>query len=134
MATGMKNNVTSAVNSTEGGSGSTTSASVNVIGASQQPPPPTDITPINFDIYYILNQNDGLQADLNNGSKSAGDHIVLQQGTFTSLSQRWQFTKLPGALWQIGNLASGLCFDSASSSGVTYVVQNACATTTVPQQ
>ena len=134
MATGMKNNVTSAVNSTEGGSGSTASASVNVIGTSQQPPPPTDITPINFDIYYILNQNDGLQADLNNGSKSAGDHIVLQQGTFTSLSQRWQFTKLPGALWQIGNLASGLCFDSASSSGVTYVVQNACATTTVPQQ
>jgi arabinogalactan endo-1,4-beta-galactosidase len=134
VATGMKNNLTSAVTSTEGGNGSTASASINVTGPSQQPPPPTDITPINLDVYYILNQNDGLQADLNSGSKSAGDHIVLQHRSFTSLSQRWRFTRLSGALWQIGNTANGFCFDSAGSSGVTYVVQNACSTTTVTQQ
>jgi len=135
VAAGMQNNATTAVTSTEGGSGGKATASITVTNQSQQPAQPTDITPTNLDIYYILNQNDGLQADLNNGSTSTGDHIVVQQRSFTSLSQRWELTKLTGALWQIGNTSNGLCLDSASSSGVTYVVQNACAAaTTVTQQ
>lgn len=135
VAAGMQNNTTTAVTSTEGGSGGKATASITVTNNSQQPAQPTDVTPINLDIYYILNQNDGLQADLNNGSTSAGDHIIVQQRSFTSLSQRWQFTKLAGTLWQIGNTANGLCLDSASSGVTTYVVQNACAAaTTVTQQ
>ncbi len=132
VAAGMQNNTTSAVTSTEGGSGGKATASITVTNQSQQPAEPTDITPINLDVYYVLNQSDGLQADLNNGSSAAGDHIVVQQRSFTSLSQRWQFTSLTGGLWQIANTSNNLCLDV---SGVSYVVQNACAAaTTVTQQ
>jgi arabinogalactan endo-1,4-beta-galactosidase len=42
------------------------------------------------------------------------------------LAQRWAFTRLSGGDWRISNMSSGLCFDAASVSGVTYVVQNPC--------
>src|SRR5262249_43947904 len=45
-AAGTQNNVTTAITSTEAGNGGTASASLTVVGPSQQPPPPTDITPI----------------------------------------------------------------------------------------
>jgi arabinogalactan endo-1,4-beta-galactosidase len=77
-------------------------------------------------VYYLVNQLSGLQADLNNNSKTAGDHIVQQPRTFTDTSQRWAFTKLSGGLWQIGNILNGLCLDSATVAGVVYVVQNTC--------
>jgi len=124
---GAQNNVTSAVTSTEAGNGATASAQITVVGPSQQPVEPTDISPINGDVYYVLNQLSALQADLNNNSTTAGDHIVQQARTFTDLSQRWAFTKLPGGSWQISNLFNHLCFDSATVAGVVYVVQNPCA-------
>jgi arabinogalactan endo-1,4-beta-galactosidase len=126
-ATGMQNNVTSAVTSTEGGNGKTATASINVLGPSQQPPEPTDITPINGEVYYVLNQLSGLQVDLNNNSTTAGDHILQDQPSFSNLSQRWTFTKLSGGAWRISDLSNHFCLDSASNAGVTYVVQNACA-------
>jgi arabinogalactan endo-1,4-beta-galactosidase len=126
-STGMQNNITSAVTSTEGGSGNTASASVHVLGASQQPAEPTDITPINGETYYLLNQLSGLQADLNNNSTTAGDNILQDPPSFSNLSQRWAFTKLSGGSWRISNLSNHFCLDSASNAGVTYVVQNACA-------
>ncbi len=99
---------------------------------SQQPAEPIDITPLDGEIYYVLNQLSGLQADLNNNSTTAGDHIVQQQQSFTNLSQRWAFTRLSGGFWQISNILNGLCFDSAVISGLTYVVQNPC--TNIPTQ
>lgn len=129
-STGAKNNVTSAVTSTEGGNGLTASASLNVAGPSQQPPPPTDITPIAGDVYYILNQQSGLQADLTNNSTTPGDHVIQQQRSFINLSQRWTFTKLAGGFWEISDRSSGLCFDSSG----TDVVQNTCAASTTPTQ
>ena len=126
-AAGMQNNVTAAVTSTEGGTGKTASASVSVLGASQQPPEPTDITPINGEVYYVLNQLSGLQADLNNNSSTAGDKILEDQPSFSDLSQRWAFTRLSGGDWRISNLSNRFCLDSASNAGVTYVVQNSCA-------
>jgi arabinogalactan endo-1,4-beta-galactosidase len=122
-ATGTQNNTTSAVTSTEAGSGGTASASLIVAGPSQQPPQPTDITPISGQTYYVLNQLSGLQADLNSNSTTAGDHIVQQPRSFTNTSQRWTFTAVSGGLWQITNVRNGLCLDSASGS----VVQNPCA-------
>ena len=123
---GAQNNVTSAVTSTEAGNGATASAQITVVGPSQQPTEPTDISPINGDVYYVLNQLSGLQADLNTNSTTAGDRIVQQTRTFTDPSQRWAFTKLPGGSWQISNLLNHLCFDSATVAGVIYVVQNPC--------
>lgn len=123
--TGTQNNVTSVVTSNEGGSGGTASATLIVAGPSQQPPEPTDISPISGQAYYVLDQLDGLQVDLNNGSTAAGDHLLQQTRSFTNTSQRWVFTKF-GSAWQISNVSNSLCFDSASVSGVTYVVQNSC--------
>jgi arabinogalactan endo-1,4-beta-galactosidase len=124
---GAQNNVTTAVTSTEAGNGQTASAKITVVGPSQQPPQPTDITPINGEAYYVANQLSGLQTDLNNNSTTDGDHIVQQPRSFTDTSQRWAFAKLSGGSWQISNLRNGLCFDSATISSVVYVVQNPCS-------
>jgi len=131
MSAGAQNNVTSAVTSTEAGAGGMASAQITVVGPSQQPAEPTDISPINGEPYYVINQLSGLQVDLNNNSTIAGDHILQQPRTFTNISQRWGFTKLPGGsssggAWQISNILNGLCLDSATISSVMYVVQNSC--------
>lgn len=86
------------------------------------PNQPVDITPINGETYYILNQGTGLQADLINDSTTAGDHIIQQTKSFTDLAQRWTFVKTTDGNWAISNTASSFCFDI---SGTT-VVQNPC--------
>jgi arabinogalactan endo-1,4-beta-galactosidase len=123
-------NTTSAVTSTEAGSGKTASASLTVAGPSQQPPQPTDITPISGQVYYVLNQLTGLQADLNNNSTTTGDHVVQQARTFTNLSQRWVFTEFSGGSWQISNVRNSLCLETASG----FVVQNPCSGSNHAQQ
>jgi len=95
--------------------------------SAQQPPPPLDISPLNGETYYLVNQSDGLQMDLNNGSTASGDHIVQQQRIFSSLSQRWATTKLANGSWKISNLFNSLCLDASASGGVTWTVQNPCA-------
>ncbi|HYM76841.1 MAG TPA: RICIN domain-containing protein [Candidatus Dormibacteraeota bacterium] len=132
-AMGKQNNVTTAVTSTEGGNGATASASITVVAASQQPPEPTDITPIDGEVYYLVNQLSALQVDLNSGSITAGDHIVQQPRSFTNTSQRWAFTKLSANAWQVRNISNRFCFDSSTVSGVVYVVQNPCVGSTTQQ-
>jgi arabinogalactan endo-1,4-beta-galactosidase len=127
-ATGAMNNITSAVTSTEAGNGTTASASITVVGASQQPAQPTDITPINGEVYYVLNQLSGLQADLNSNSTTTGDLILQQARTFTNTSQRWTFT-LSSGFWQISNVRNGLCLESTGG----FVVQNSCAASNAQQ-
>jgi arabinogalactan endo-1,4-beta-galactosidase len=127
IALGTQNNITTAVTSAEAGNGSTASAQIIVVPPSQQPQKPTDISPINGEMYYVANQLSGLQADLNNNSTTAGDHIVQQPRSFSNTSQRWAFTQLPIGTWQISDIGNGLCLDSASSLGVLYVVQNPCS-------
>jgi len=123
---GTQNNVTTTITSTEAGNGSTASASLTVVSPSQQPPQPTDITPISGEVYYLINQQSGFQADLDSNSTTVGDHLVQQSRTFTNTSQRWTFTKLTGSFWRISNVRNSLCFDSANISGVMSVVQNPC--------
>jgi arabinogalactan endo-1,4-beta-galactosidase len=130
---GAQTNTTSAVTSIEAGNGETASANLMVAGPSQQPPQPTDITPIDGQIYYILNQPSALQVDLNSNSTTVGDHLLQGAQSFTNTSQRWTFTKVSGG-WQISNVQNGLCADSADVSGVLYVVQNACQASTTSQQ
>jgi arabinogalactan endo-1,4-beta-galactosidase len=122
-----QNNTTSAVTSIEAGNGGAASASLIVAGPSQQPPQPVDITPIDGQAYYILDQLSGLQVDLNNNSTTAGDHLLQQPRTFTNTSQRWTFILTSDGSWQISNIQNGLCFDSADISGVMYAVQNPCS-------
>jgi arabinogalactan endo-1,4-beta-galactosidase len=132
-AAGTQNNTTSAVTSTEGGSGLAASASLTVTPPSQQPPEPTDISPLNGEVYYVVNQLSGLQVDLNNDSTTPGDNLVQEPRSFSSPSQRWAFTNLSGGLQRISNIANGFCLDSAASSGVVYLVQNPCASVATQQ-
>ncbi len=125
-ASGTQNNITSVVTSTEAGSGKTATATLIVAGPSQQPPQPVDVSPIDGEVDYILNQLSGLQADLNGNSITPGDHLVQQSRSFTNTSQRWAFAKTTGGTWQISNVRNSFCFDSASISGTMYVVQNPC--------
>ena len=93
----------------------------------QQPAEPVDITPLDGGVYYLVNQSSGLQADLNADSTSAGDHVVQQARSFTSLSQRWAVTKLTSGSWKLSDLYNQFCLDSGVSSGTTWAVQNPCA-------
>lgn len=126
-ASGKQKNVTSAVTSNEAGSGVSASATLIVGGASQQPPQPTNITPISGQSYYVLNQQNGLQVDLDNSSTTSGANLLQDMRSFSSTSQRWTFTSGTGGVWSVSNVANGLCFDSASSGGGAYLVQNACS-------
>jgi len=101
--------------------------------AAQQPPPPQDVTPLDGETYYLINQSDAFQADLNAASTSAGDHILQQSRSFTSLTQRWAFTRLSGGAWKISNLFNNLCLDAAISGPTTWTVQNPCASTASQQ-
>lgn len=103
-------------------------------GMAQQPAEPTDINPINGEVYYLIDQSSGLQADLNNGSTTTGAALVQNVRSFTSLTQRWALTSVAGNSWAITNLADGLCMDAAVSSGSTLTVENTCAPATATQQ
>jgi len=91
------------------------------------PPQPVDRTPISAEVYYLVNQSSGLQADLVHDSTTPGDHVIQQPRRFTDLGQRWAFTKLTEGAWQISNSSSGFCFDIATVSAVAQVVQNPCS-------
>jgi arabinogalactan endo-1,4-beta-galactosidase len=101
-------------------SGDSFRRTITSVAPSQQPAEPTDITPLNGEVYYLVNQLSGLQADGNSNSTTAGGPVVQQQRNFVSLTQRWAFTRVPGGFWRISNIGSGLCLDIAANSGVTY--------------
>jgi arabinogalactan endo-1,4-beta-galactosidase len=110
-------------------------AALSLPARGQQPPQPVDITPINGETYFLINQLSGLQVDLDGGtSAAAGASAVLATRSFTSLTQRWALTHLPGGSWAISNLSTGLCLDSATSGSATNAVQNTCALSTKTQQ
>jgi len=102
----------------------------------QQPSEPVNINPIDGQAYYLINQLSGLQADLNAGSATPGSSILIDDRSFTSLTQRWAMTALPGGDWAISNLNSGLCLDSANavSVGTTMTVENPCSPGIATQQ
>jgi arabinogalactan endo-1,4-beta-galactosidase len=92
------------------------------VASNPQPTEPTDITPINGEMYYVLNQSSGLQADTN-GAQTSGSQISQQLRSFTSLGQRWAFTALTAGSWKISNVSDTLCLDGA---GGTTIAQNTC--------
>jgi len=99
-----------------------------------QPPAPFDPSPINGDVYYLINQASSLQVDLNGNSTANGDNIVQNTRSFTNLSQRWAMTKAPSGNWMISNMQNGLCLDSLSAGGVTWTVQDQCGVGIATQQ
>ncbi|HTW61965.1 MAG TPA: glycosyl hydrolase 53 family protein [Terracidiphilus sp.] len=101
----------------------------------QQPSEPVDPTPINGETYYLINQLSGLQVDLDgSASATAGAAAIVATRSFTSLTQRWALTHLPGGQWAISNLSTGLCLDTVTSGANNSAVQNACALSNSSQQ
>ena len=100
----------------------------------QKPPEPVDISPIDGQTYYLINQLSGLQIDLSGGATAPGTAVELRNRSFTSLTQRWALTRVPSGKWVITNIADGLCLDSATSSGTTTTVENTCAPASASQQ
>jgi len=76
----------------------------------QQPAEPVDITPIDGETYYIVNQQTGLQVDVQN-AKPVRAPIVEQNRNY-GLTQRWTFNRMPDGSWRITNAGNGFCFDS----------------------
>jgi hypothetical protein len=107
---------------------------LSVVSApAQQPTEPVDITPINGETYYLVNQATGFQADLNNQSLTPGTSATVTTRSFTSLTQRWALTSMGNGVWKISDLASGLCLDSSSSTGTISAVENTCAAVATQQ-
>ena len=100
----------------------------------QQPAEPIDPSPINGETYYFLNQLSAMQMDLNGTSTVAGDVILQNPGSFTSLSQRWAMSKAPSGNWKISNILNGLCLDSVTASGIISTVQNPCGINVASQE
>ena len=83
----------------------------------QQPTEPVDVSPGNGESYYLINQLSGLQADLASGASATAQPVTIQNRSFTGLSQRWAFTRLPNGSWAISNLSNGECLSGATNSG-----------------
>jgi arabinogalactan endo-1,4-beta-galactosidase len=98
------------------------------------PVEPVDTSPINGETYYLINQLSGLQVDLDGGSITPGQPVVVENRSFTSLTQRWAFTHLPAGDWAISNISDGLCLDSATASGSRSTVENTCSPSSTTQQ
>jgi arabinogalactan endo-1,4-beta-galactosidase len=110
-------------------------ASARAQQPAEPPAEPVDPAPLNGETYYLINQLSGLQVDLDGGaSASSGAAAIIATRSFTSLTQRWALTHLPGGDWAISNLATGLCLSSATSGATTSTVQNNCALSTAAQQ
>ena len=109
--------------------------SVSIVRAQITPPPePVDPSPIDGEMYYLINQLSGLQMDLNDNSTRPGENIFVNGRSFTNLSQRWAFTRSISGNWKISNLLNGLCVDSTISQGITYAVQNPCGINLLTQE
>jgi arabinogalactan endo-1,4-beta-galactosidase len=77
------------------------------MAGAQQPPEPVDVSPNAGEVYYLINQHSGLQADR---SRSRGEDGVGQQPrSFTSVSQRWALVRANDGSWEIENVAAGSC-------------------------
>jgi arabinogalactan endo-1,4-beta-galactosidase len=88
-----------------------TLASIHLIAAAQQPPEPTDVSPNDGEIYYLVNQLNGLQADATE-ARDRG-RVSVQPRSFSSTAQRWALQRADRSnRWEIRNVASGLCLKS----------------------
>jgi len=101
--------------------------------SAQQPSVPQDPSPLNGETYYMIDQLSGMQADLNGVSTAIGDYLLQNTRSFTSLTQRWAFTRLTDGNWKIVNIANGLCMDTQSGAGNT-TVQETCAANITTQE
>jgi len=77
-----------------------------MVGA-EQPARPVDVSPIDGEVYYLINQHSGLQADtLLSGE---WDRVAQQPWNFRESSQRWMLARAGDGRWAIENVAAEKC-------------------------
>jgi arabinogalactan endo-1,4-beta-galactosidase len=77
-----------------------------MVGA-QQPPEPLDIRPIDGEVYYLINQHSGLQADSPASNGSA--RVTQETWNFRETSQRWMLARAADGSWAIENVEAQKC-------------------------
>src|SRR5690348_6539354 len=82
-------------------------ACVVTMAGAQQPPEPLDMRPIDGEVYYLINQHSGLQADLAVSSDSA--RVTQESWNFRESSQRWMLARAADGSWAIENVAWQKC-------------------------
>jgi hypothetical protein len=90
-------------------------ASIAQIARAQQPPEIVDVSPIDGDIYYLINQHSGMQADTS--VPFAGNLASQQPRSFTNSAQRWSFARTVDNKWEIRSVPTGLCLLSNPATG-----------------
>src|SRR5581483_6113875 len=84
----------------------------------QQPPEPVDVTPIDGEMYYVINQESGQQVDLATPKVEGG--AIVQKPRDVDPSQRWAFNRFTDGDWRISNIKNGFCLDSHASIRVVH--------------
>jgi arabinogalactan endo-1,4-beta-galactosidase len=89
-----------------------TLACLSTMAAAQQPAEPVDISPNDGEVYYLINQHSGLQADASHSN--AAERVSQQPRSFTDTAQRWALVRAADGRWQIDNVASKMCLADAA--------------------
>jgi arabinogalactan endo-1,4-beta-galactosidase len=92
-----------------------TLAFIATVAGAQQPPEPVDISPNDGEVYYLINQHSGLQADTSLSGDE--DRVSQQPRSFTTASQRWALARTDDG-WEIENVAAGLCLADVARRAV----------------
>lgn len=88
-------------------------ACISTMAAAQQPVQPVDISPNDGEVYYLINQRSGLQAEASHSNR--GEHVSQQPRSFTDTSQRWALARADEGWWQINNVAAKMCLADAAT-------------------
>ena len=73
----------------------------------QQPREPLDVRPIDGEVYYLINQHSGLQAD--SPASSGSVRVPQEPWNFRESSQRWMLARAADGSWAIENIGAGKC-------------------------
>ena len=82
-------------------------ACVATIVGAQQPREPLDVRPIDGEVYYLINQHSGLQADA--PVSSGSERVTQETWNFRESSQRWMLARAADGSWAIENVGAQKC-------------------------
>ena len=82
-------------------------ACITTVVWAQQPREPLDTHPIDGEVYYLINQHSGLQADSQVSNGTA--RVTQQTWNFRESSQRWMLARAADGSWAIENVGAQKC-------------------------
>lgn len=93
-------------------------ACVATLVGAQQPREPVDVHPIDGEVYYLINQHSGLQAD--SPVPGGAARVTQETWNFSESSQRWMLARAADGSWAIENVGAQKCLaDELQRTGLT---------------